>query len=174
MISGYEIHQEWINGNIAIHPYNPANIQPNSYDLTLGDQLKVCRPNAHNSYIDTDLPGEGDIVDLIDGHFIIYPGEVYIGHTVEMVGSSTYAPILHGRSSLARHGLAVHITAGFGDVGWYGQFVLEIVNHIPCPIMIRPGRRVCQVSWEPVTGKVYPYESGYQNQEGCRLSKGIL
>ncbi len=173
MISGHEIHQQWINGNITINPYNPANIQPNSYDLTLGHDMMLCKPNSGH-YIDTDLPGIGDPVPLTDGHFTIYPGAVYIGHTAEMVGSSTYAPILHGRSSLARHGLAVHITAGFGDVGWYGQFVLEIVNHNAAPILLRPGRRVCQVSWELVTGKVYPYESAYQNQEGCRLSKGIL
>lgn len=172
MISGYEIHKLWTNGDIHIAPYTPANIQPNSYDLTLGDRLKKCIPNKQ-TYIDTDLSGEGEDVELKDGAFVLYPGEVYMGHTVEVVGSHLYAPMLHGRSSVARHGLAVHITAGFGDVGWFGQFVLEIVNHNNCPILVRPGRRICQVSWEPVTGKLHDYESTYQGQEGCRLSKGI-
>ena len=106
--------------------------------------------------------------------WVLHPRTVYLAPIRERVGSRLYAPMIEGRSSVARHGLAVHITAGFGDVGWFGHFVLEIVNLTKYPILLRPGDRIAQISFERVEGEISLYDSGYQGQSGARASKGIL
>lgn len=176
MLSGPEIERLVNAKQITIEPFTPAKIQPNSYDLTLGGTMARCVPNRPG-YDLIDLADQGRVVfdvPIIGGAFHLDPHKVYLAHTNEVVGSDYYAPMLHGRSSVARHGVAVHITAGFGDVGWYGQFVLEVINHNPYPVLLPIGARICQISWEPVTGELLPYASTYQDQRGIRPSKGIV
>lgn len=181
MISGKEIEAQVKAERIKIDPFDPANCRPNSYDVTLGGELREVFCNVYNiqedaKYIDLRAPGVTVDVDrMADGSgWLLHPGTVYLGHTVETIGSIHYAPMIEGRSSVARHGLAVHITAGFGDVGWFGQFVLELVNLSQYPIILRPGDKIAQISFEPVDGTwIHMYDGVYQGQTGVRPSKGI-
>ncbi len=102
------------------------------------------------------------------------PGRAYLAHSVEVVGSDYYVPVLHGRSSVARHGLMVHY-AGLGDLGWRGQYVMELVNQTGVPIWIQPGIRIAQVSFEIPHGTIdYLYSSTYQGQAGNVPGKAII
>ena len=177
MISGKEIEAQVKLDRIKIDPFDPANCRPNSYDVTLGEELRRVISNS-GALIDLHKPGETSIQPLMDDHgdwsWLLQPGTVYLGHTVEVIGSIHYAPMIEGRSSVARHGLAVHITAGFGDVGWFGQLVLELVNMTQYPIILRPGDKIAQISFEPVDGTwVKMYDGIDQGQTGVRPSKGI-
>jgi dCTP deaminase len=77
--------------------------------------------------------------------------------------------MLEGRSSIGRLGLFVHVTAGFGDVGFSGFWTLEIF----CvqPIRIYAGVEICQIYYHSIEGEYELYKSGkYQNNTGIQPS----
>jgi dCTP deaminase len=77
--------------------------------------------------------------------------------------------MLEGRSSIGRLGLFVHITAGFGDVGFKGFWTLEIF----CvqPIRVYPNVEICQIFYHSLEGEHTSYTSGkYQNNKGIQAS----
>ena len=77
--------------------------------------------------------------------------------------------MLEGRSSTGRLGLFIHVTAGFGDVGFAGYWTLEIF----CvqPVRIYPDVEVCQIYYHDIHGEYDSYQSGkYQNNKGIQSS----
>lgn len=77
---------------------------------------------------------------------------------MDLRNDTRIAARVEGKSSLARIGLAVHITAPTIHAGFDGQIRLEIVNHGPLPILLKPGMRICQLIFEQTLGtpdKVY-------------------
>jgi dCTP deaminase len=106
--------------------------------------------------------------------FLIAPGQFYLGWTQERIQlphRSRIAARVEGKSSLARLGLGVHVTAptihaGFGfsdlDPSFVGSPIqLEIWNTGPLPVILRPGLRICQLIFEWVDGTP---EQGYSGQ----------
>lgn len=165
ILTGSEIIKQVMDGRIIINPFNLNNIGPNSYDLTLGSSLSTYA----NKLLDANEENQMTTFDIPDSGFILQPNILYLGHTIEYNGSSHYVPILHGRSSIARLGMFVHSSAGFGDLSWYGQWTLEItVTH---PLKIYPNTRVCQVCFESIIGLETRYSGKYQDQSGPTPSK---
>lgn len=167
MLTGSEIIKQVLCGRIRISPFDLNRVGPNSYDLTLSDKLLVYDENVldpRNECLKTmevTIPDEG---------YVLCPSTLYLGSSVESTGSSHYVPMLHGRSSAARLGICAHIAAGLGDVGWYGQWTLEIV--VPHKVIVYPGMRICQVTFEEVTGLVQNrYQGKYQDQKDPTPSK---
>ena len=77
--------------------------------------------------------------------------------------------MLEGRSSVGRLGLFVHITAGFGDVGFRGYWTLEMFA--VQPIRVYPGVPIAQIFYHTVEGVVTDYRSGkYQNNSDIQPS----
>lgn len=177
MISGKLIHQMVANHLIKIDPYNPAQMQPHSYDLRLGDNLIRSKSNiswAGIPVIDTHRPGEGIVMEKEScGGFLLLPGKLYLGHTIETVGTNIFAPKIDSRSTAARFGVPMHLCAGFCDAGWYGQIVLEIINCNEFPVLIYPGDRVCQIYFDRIEGDLDLYKSTYQDQRGVRMAKSL-
>jgi dCTP deaminase len=172
MLTGNEIARQVSLGRIKIEPFVTENLQPNSIDVRLGDVMEVVVPN-NISLIDTNIHSKTEQVPCIDGVFILQPNRVYLGLTMESVWSDTFVPMLHGRSSVARHGLAIHVSAGFGDLGWRGRFVLELINFNPYPLLIKPGVRIGQISFDRAEGEVALYNSTYQNQQTIMSAKEL-
>lgn len=72
---------------------------------------------------------------------------------------------LEGKSSLARLGLAVHITAGFFDPGFTGHPTLELFNFTDFGFLLIPGMSICQIAVEPLSSPCdVPYEGKYVDQ----------
>jgi len=176
MLTGKEIEKLARAGDILLDPLDSQNIGPNSYDLRLGNAMARVVSNDWGR-INTRLPGKVKPIKLkksrLGKYFLLLPGQVYLGHTVEIIGSDNYVGIIHGRSSVARHGAMTHLTAGFCDLGWRGQVVLELANLTPYPMMLFPGDRVCQVEFDSVDGSIKRYSSTYQGQLGIKPAKGI-
>jgi dCTP deaminase len=87
----------------------------------------------------THIPPEG---------FLLRPGRIYLGSTLEIIGSDTYVPSLIGRSSLGRLGLFLQITADLGHLGTKHCWTLELKT--VQPLIIYAGMRIGQVSfWKP-------------------------
>ena len=74
---------------------------------------------------------------------------------------------VEGKSSLARLGLAVHVTAPTIHAGFEGQSQLEVINHGRLPIRLRAGMAICQLIFEQTLG--FP-EIGYGGQFSGQLN----
>lgn len=160
-----EILKEIEAGNIVIKDFNPNNLNPNSLDVTLYPKLKVYNetildPKKQNSFIEVDIPEDGAV---------LHPGQLYLARTNEWTEAHKHVPLIEGKSSLGRLGLACHITAGFGDVGFCGYFVLELA--VIKPIRIYPNMRIAQLVWHDVKGTIEPYAGKYQKQGSIIESK---
>lgn len=165
ILSGEEIKSQ-LGRNILIEPFDEKQLNPNSYNLRLHDELivyeeivlDVRRPNRYRRYI---IPPEG---------FILQPHKLYLGRTVERTETHNLVPMLEGRSSIARLGLFVNASAGIGNVGFCGFWTLELVAvH---PIRIYPGLAVCQILYHTLEGQVSEYRSTakYQNNQDIQPS----
>jgi dCTP deaminase len=165
ILSGNEIKNQ-LGKSIFIEPFYEKQLNPNSYNLTLNYELLVYTEpildmkikNAAKSLI---IPAEG---------LILQPGILYLGRTNEYTRTEKYVPMLEGRSSIGRLGLYIHVTAGFGDVGFAGYWTLEM--HCIHPIRIYSGVEICQIFYHTIMGEYDKYSSGkYQNNKGVQASK---
>lgn len=177
MLTGQEIIKQYQDGNIDIEPFNQVFVGPNSIDVRLGTVIHevIYNHTDHvNTYVDTSKPSMTYPINVnADGNFVLEPGRAYLAHTIESIGSKRYVPLVHGRSTAARHGLMVHY-AGLGDLGWYGQIVLELVNNTGYPMTLKPGVRVAQVSFHSAEGaNSILYNSTYQHQVGVVPAKAL-
>lgn len=172
LLTGPEIQRQMQLGNIVITP-GPSKVNPNSVNLRLADKLKVY-PAARCPYLDSytldpkrDTPTD-ELQIGFDG-IVLYPSVLYLGSTVEYTESHCHVPVVQGRSSLGRLGVSIHATAGFGDVGFCGQWTLELfVIH---PVRLYAGMDICQICWHTVEGELQKYAGKYQNQIGVVASR---
>lgn len=159
------------DGSIRIDPYNPDQLNPASYDLTLGDELCVYVNSAadrrlegqpvNNWYQLPDPPAAINVKQqphafraLIDPEKGFRVGwtqrrRVFLMHTRERIWTLGYVPVIDGKSSIGRLGLAIHITAGYGDPGFDGQYTLEVVA-LGEDVILFPGMRIAQVRFHQV------------------------
>ncbi|MCL2854637.1 MAG: dCTP deaminase [Defluviitaleaceae bacterium] len=169
ILSGLEIKRLAEEGkDIIIKPFDGSRVGPNSYDLRLNNILQVY-DLSKVGYLDmhTETPTE-EIVIPEDG-FILEPGKLYLGSTVEFTETHGYVPMLEGRSSVGRLGVSIHVTAGFGDVGFSGYWTLEI--HTLHPVKIYPNERICQIYYHKIEGDYIPYQGKYQKNTGVQASQ---
>ena len=145
ILSGKEI-QKRLGKNIFIEPFNENQLNPNSYNLRLHNELLV----YENHVLDMKQENKAERLIIPEEGLILEPGRLYLGRTVEYTRTEGLVPMLEGRSSIGRLGLFIHITAGFGDVGFSGYWTLEIF----CiqPIKIYPGVEVCQIYYHSILG----------------------
>ena len=83
---------------------------------------------------------------------------------------------LDGRSSLARLGLMVHVTAHRIDPGWSGNIVLEFFNSGKLPLALKPMMKIGALSFELLSQAAEkPYnarqDAKYKGQMGADASR---
>ncbi|MFP4115292.1 MAG: dCTP deaminase [Spirochaetota bacterium] len=164
ILSGREIERN-LGTRIVIDPFDRSRLNPNSYNLTLHNLLRVYRSNT----LDMRVENLSDEVRIPEEGLLLEPHRLYLGRTVEYTATDGYVPMLEGRSSIGRLGLFVHITAGFGDVGFQGFWTLEIF----CvqPIRIYAGVQIAQIFYHTIEGDYEKYASAkYQNNTGIQHS----
>lgn len=187
--------ESWLdNGALSIKPRpKQSRINGATVDVCLGNKFRVFR--AHNAaFIDLSGPKDAvsaalervmsdEIVLSKDEPFFLHPGELAISVTLESVCiPDNLLGWLDGRSSLARLGLMVHVTAHRIDPGWNGKIVLEFYNSGKLPLVLRPGMIIGALSFETLSGSVArPYYSRqnakYRDQQGAvasRIDKDIF
>lgn len=150
---------------INIEPFNETQLNPNSYNLKLHHELKVYT----EPILDMKTPNPVESLTIPEEGLLLETGKLYLGRTVEKTETSKYVPMLEGRSSIGRLGLFIHVTAGFGDVGFNGFWTLEIF----CvqPIRIYAGVDICQIFYHTIEGDYDTYSNGkYQNNDGIQAS----
>lgn len=165
ILTGPEIVRQWQCGRLTIDPFTPDQVNPNSYNFRLGPTIKtytdpvldVARPNP---VTEITLPADG---------LILRPDRIYLGHTAEIMGSDHYVPIIRARSSVARLGLFVHVTADLIDIGSHNQWTLQL--HAVQPVRVYPGLLIGQVTFWTVHGDITLYDGKYQGARGPRESE---
>lgn len=164
LLSGKEIERK-LGSDIVIEPYNRKQLNPNSYNLRLHNELLVYEDEC----LDMKVPGTTKKLVIPQTGLRLEPNRLYLGRTVEYTKTLNYVPMLEGRSSIGRLGLFVHVTAGFGDVGFAGYWTLEM--HCISPIIIYPGVEICQIYYHTIQGDFEEYKSGkYQNNRDVQPS----
>lgn len=167
-LSDVDIRRYMAEERIAIDPVpTESHIGAMSVDLELGNQFRVFTPGKA-SFVDLAPTGGGstDMEDLMshievegDTPFYLHPGDFALGITIQKIKLPTdVVGRLDGRSSLARLGLMVHATAHTIDPGWNGRITLEFFNCGRLPLALRPGMRICAISFETLltpTSKPY-------------------
>ena len=169
ILSGLEIRKEIAAGNIRIEPFDDRRLNPNSYNLRLAPELLV----YESEVLDMKTPNAYRIETIPPEGFIMRPGVLYLGRTEEFTETKTFVPMLEGRSSVGRLGITIHVTAGFGDVGFAGFWTLEM--QCVLPVRIYPRVEICQIYYHTLRGDYEPYQSGkYQHNQGVQASKMYL
>lgn len=164
ILTGKQIRDQLGKG-IVIEPFAENQLNPNSYNLKLHNQLLVYEDHVldmkkENKYKSIVIPEEGIVLE---------PNKLYLGRTKEYTETDRFVPMLEGRSSVGRLGLFVHVTAGFGDVGFCGYWTLEI--HCIQPVRIYADVEICQIYYHTIQGDYDKYSSGkYQNNTGIQPS----
>lgn len=164
ILSGIEISKR-LGKDIIIDPFNPSKMNPNSYNLHLADKLLVYR----EAFLDMKKKNEYEEIIIPEEGLILQPGKLYLGKTVEYTETYNLVPALEGRSSIGRLGLCVHITAGFGDIGYKGNWTLEL--HCVEPVKIYPNVAICQIYYHELIGEYNSYNSEkYQDAHDVKPS----
>jgi dCTP deaminase len=164
ILSGKEIKNK-LGNDIVIEPFEDKQLNPNSYNLRLHNELLV----YEDSMLDMKKEHKTKKIIIPEEGLLLETSKLYLGRTLEYTRTDKYVPMLEGRSSIGRLGLFIHVTAGFGDVGFSGYWTLEIF----CvqPIIIYPGVEICQIYYHSIEGEYDRYLSGkYQNNIGVQPS----
>jgi len=160
-----EIKKQVDDGKIAIDPFDEKLINPNSYNLRLHNELLVYTDDI----LDMRKPLGTEKIIIPEDGLVLKPGTLYLGRTFEHTSTEHFVPMLEGRSSVGRLGLYVHVTAGFGDIGFSGYWTLEI--QCVQPVKVYPMVEICQIYYHAISGDFAPYKSGkYQNNTGIQPS----
>ncbi|MGB1296881.1 MAG: dCTP deaminase [Psychrobium sp.] len=176
-LSDIDIKRYLSDQKIVIEPSpDPETINGVTVDVRLGNKFRVFE--GHNApFIDISGP-KSDVQDALDRvmsdeiileddqPFILHPGELALAMTMESVTlPADIVGWLDGRSSLARLGLMVHVTAHRIDPGWSGNIVLEFINAGKLPLALRAGMPIGALNFEKLSS---PAENPYNKRENAK------
>jgi len=155
ILTGSEIRKQVENGTIVIDPFDENQINPNSYNYRLGDHFSQVPELLSLGHKDQ----ETNLQEIPEDGLQLEPGIIYLANTHEIIGSSRYVTLLIGRSSVARLGLFLQISADLGNLGPAHKWTLELT----CvqPIIVYPRMKIGQVSFWVPTGDIEEYSGVY-------------
>jgi dCTP deaminase len=165
ILSGKEIEMAMGQGEIEISPFEATQLNPASYDLTLGEGITVYEGfDSHKdrllNYLNPKKNNPTTSFKMGPEGYLLRPGIGYLMHTREVVGTDKYVPAIDGKSSIGRLFVLVHVTAGLGDPGFKGQYTLEVLTTYP--IRLYPGMRICQIRFFTIRGEIDLYKGHYK------------
>ena len=119
--------------------------------------------------LDMRKPNRTRLISIPESGLVLNPSQLYLARTVERTTTHNLVPMVQGRSSVARLGLFVSASAGFGDAGFSGYWTLEM--YAVQPVRIYPGISICQILFHSVEGAIDEYDSNkYQHNDGVQPS----
>lgn len=165
-------------GYISISPFNENQLNPNSYNVRLGNHFYRMKNGKQlinlDDYYDSSSLYEYNHIEDINYHgmiekqfFVIEPHEFILAHTEEYIGAfEKYSTLLKSRSTIARFGIDVCPSAGFGDVGYVNRWTLEIINNSNNFYVLKPGMKIAQIAFLKLEGedKDNRYQGAYIQQ----------
>lgn len=165
ILTGKEIESR-IGKDIIISDFDKSRLNPNSYNLRLGHKFLIYNSDRKSTIFEDSHP-EGEFYTETIGRPIVFkPGELILAETMEYTETHNLVPLLEGRSSIARQFCLVHISAGFGDIGFKGKWTLEIVPLTP--VTLWPGMEICQIYYHTILGEAEEYSGRYNENNGVQ------
>lgn len=177
-------------GHIIIDPFDIRQLATSSYDVRLGEwhyRGSKRESGIYNIWSERQmreawgqplcaeiaskvLPDDFEFCDGVnhdDQVIVIEPGETILCHTEEFIGGrDTVTTMMKARSSLGRSHIEVCKCAGWGDVGFFNRWTMEVTNnsrdHI-IPLVV--GRRIAQIIFfetGPIRLNDYSSDGKYQ------------
>lgn len=141
------------NKDIVIEPFNRAALGSNSYDIHLSKHLAV----YEDEVLDAARPAKVRRMEIPAEGFVLQPGKLYLGSTLEYTENHKFVPILDGKSSTGRLGICINLTAGTGDIGFCNHWTLNLTCMLP--VRIYAGMPIGQLLFFEVAGAVSnPYD----------------
>jgi len=161
ILTDTRILEEMEKGTIKVVPYDRADLGSNSYDVHLGSTMalyvdEVLDAKKHNTIEYFEIPDKGIVLE---------PSKFYLGVTLEYTETHAHVPFLEGKSSTGRLGIDIHATAGKGDVGFCGNWTLEI--SCKQPVRVYKGMPIGQLIYFPVDGEI---EVKYNQKSNAKYS----
>lgn len=167
ILTGPAIQAEVEAGRIQIDPFDPRFLNPNSYDFRLSDSLLV----YDDLVLDSARENAVTEISIDRTGLVLDPARVYLSATAEIMGSDHFVPIIRGKSSTARLGLFINITADLIDIGSHNRWTLQL--HCVQPVRIYPGMRIGQVTFWVPQGEITLYDGKYQGAMTARASESF-
>ena len=181
LLSRNAILRHFKEGNIVIDPFDDRKLKTTSYDITLGEWFwreghPEGRATIHNLYDEASTKRvwqgphkseeAGAVMERLGMQFknvkpdnqiiLLRPGETILAHTQEFIGGRhNVVTKMYARSSLGRNFVEVCKDAGWGDIGYFNRWTMEVTNnsqHFTIPLVV--GRRIRQIVFyevEPLT-----------------------
>ena len=201
-LSDKKILEEIKTGDIVISPFKKENLATSSYDVTLGEFYFRERPSKYNHNVyniwskkhtdhvwgtkskraDTakkvfqkyQFKWEG--IKPTDKVILLQPGETILAHTNEFIGGRGHiTTMMKARSSMGRNFVEVCKCAGWGDVGFFNRWTMEITNNsrnYAIPLVV--GRRIAQIIFfetGPILKNDYTKKGKYQASQSIKEMK---
>src|SRR5690606_7788273 len=172
ILSDKRILEEIEKGTIVIEPFDRKCLGTNSYDVHLGKYLATYKDaeldaKKHNEITHFEIPEEG---------FVLLPGTLYLGVTLEYTETHGHVPFLEGKSSTGRLGIDIHATAGKGVVGVCNTWTLEI--SVVQPVRIYRRLPIGQSIYFVVEGEIQTMyntkANAKYNQKTVRLLESMM
>ena len=183
MLTDNEIREKLIDKTLRIVPFiDSKQIGSTSLDVRLGTSFQIYYPNR-SGIVDFTSKQSLEAAEknsyMLDLDFLEYivvaPGQFVLGHTMEYLDlPPDIAAELDGRSSYARLGIEIHMTAGFVDSGFSGVLTLEIFNAGPNPVKLFPGLRIGQLRFFQCLASGKPYRDPDSKYRGLLAHTGSL
>jgi dCTP deaminase len=166
LLTGAEIARQRRNGTIAIEPFTAAQVEQNSYGFRLGNRLLNCEDEVYDARRPLDRVAP---VDIPDGGILLHPNRLYLGETLEIIGSTRYACELYGTLSIAALGVWIQVSAPLGHTGAIIRWTLEI--RVSQPIRLHRAMMIGKVAFWSVNGEVVQYNGRYANSVAVTESR---
>ena len=157
ILTDKQILESISKGDIVIEPFDPRRLGTNSYDVHLSKHLAV----YNSRELDARKHNEVTHFNIGEDGYVLQPGTLYLGATVEYTETHNSVPFLEGKSSVGRLGIDIHATAGKGDVGFCNTWTLEI----SCvqPVRVYPNMPIGQLIYFKIDGDIENYYNKKDN-----------
>jgi dCTP deaminase len=144
ILTGPAIHEAVKAGDIVIDPFSPTQLNPNSYDFRLGSNCRTYDCDL----LDSAKENPSTLQSVTTDGLVLSPSRIYLFDTLEIIGSKKYVPIIRARSSAARLGLFIHVTADLIDIGSINRLTLQL--HAVEALRVYPSMLIGQATfWVP-------------------------
>lgn len=184
VLSNKQILQYRALGAIVIEPFNEQNVNTSSYDVTLGNWYFREQNPRETKKVVYNIYNEQD-VNLVWGlaqdafrdktnAIVLAPGETILAHTNEFIGGyKQVTTMMKARSSYGRNFIEVCKCAGFGDVGYFNRWTMEITNNSKyyyIPLYV--GCRIAQIVFME-TGELIDKNKTYSSYGKYQVEKDL-
>jgi dCTP deaminase len=166
LLTGTEIVNQRDRGVVVIEPFDPRQVEQNSYGFRLGPQLVECPPELFDARrpvtarAAAEIPAEG---------IVLRPNRLYLGETLEVIGSERHACELYGCLSVAALGIWIQVSAPLGHTGAIVRWTLEI--RVAQPVRVRAGLLIGKVAFWSVAGRLTRYAGRYAESQTVTQSR---